>query len=495
MAGHSAIFGDRFSLVQAAYSSTSSGAKAQYYPLNPPHNDVYNPTRPTYAQGNIPPRSQHHYWQTIRLLHNPLNSKADLMEITKSTGISKMPLCAASQAFIHPSFFPLDPFHLFMENDAPFLWDLWTSTSFSQVDEAFHMPDEMTKTLGQHVVSGMATLPPSFCGPIRNPALKRNSQYKMFEWMGLTHWYIVPIGLELGFNYEVLEHYSEFVEIVTFAMSLNPRTEKDLEPFQRRIINFLAEFERIYIGQNAEKINRARLCIFQLIHVPVHIKWNGSVRVGSQATVERTIGEMGHKIRSKKEPFANLSTIIIDKERVRFLGLLYPSLESNSPTPSLRPRLVSDISLRSIDQVSYNLVANYLSRYPEFQIDAPQSIVFYGKLYLKNGNTLRSRAFETQGRLSQRNYRWFEALMFAQAQLGSQSIQLVIYRPLVMVSSKLCTLRGQWGAQSQIEITPIEGIVDIVGIWESKSSDWVYILRKHPGLEHLNQEEKGQEKE
>lgn len=85
--------------------------------------------------------------------------------------------------------------------------------------------------------------------------------------------------------------------------------------------------------------------------------------------------------------------------------------------------------------------------------------------------------------------------MFAQAQLNNQCIQLVIYRPLLMVSSKLCTLRGKWGTQSQAEVALIEGIVDIVGIWESKSSDWVYILRKHPALEHLNLEEKGQEKE
>lgn len=142
------------------------------------------------------------------------------------------------------------------------------------------MSDEMTKALGQCVVSSMATLPPSFCGPIRNPALKRNSQYKMFEWMGLSYWYIVPICLELGFNYKVVEHYSVFVEIVTFAMSLNPRMESDLKLLQIKIINFLLEFERIYIGDDPKKINRARLCIFQLIHVPIHIKWNGSVRVG-----------------------------------------------------------------------------------------------------------------------------------------------------------------------------------------------------------------------
>ncbi|EGO05110.1 hypothetical protein SERLA73DRAFT_39152, partial [Serpula lacrymans var. lacrymans S7.3] len=54
------------------------------------------------------------------------------------------------------------------------------------------------------------------------------------------------------------------------------------------------------------------LCIFQLIHVPVHIKWYVSLCLSSQATVERTIGEFGHKICSKKAPFANLANIIYE---------------------------------------------------------------------------------------------------------------------------------------------------------------------------------------
>ncbi|TEB22828.1 hypothetical protein FA13DRAFT_1578618, partial [Coprinellus micaceus] len=54
------------------------------------------------------------------------------------------------------------------------------------------------------------------------------------------------------------------------------------------------------------------LCVFQLIHVPIHIMWYGSIRLSSQATVERSIGEVGCKITSRKEPFAHLSNIIVE---------------------------------------------------------------------------------------------------------------------------------------------------------------------------------------
>jgi hypothetical protein len=76
-------------------------------------------------------------------------------------------------------------------------------------------------------------------------------------------------------------------------------TEEDLWTLRKRIVKFLTGFEQIYIGDNPENNHRARLCVFQIIHVPVHIEWNGSIRTGSQATVERTIGKMGQKIKSR----------------------------------------------------------------------------------------------------------------------------------------------------------------------------------------------------
>lgn len=39
---------------------------------------------------------------------------------------------------------------------------------------------------------------------------------------------------------------------------------------------------------------------------------------------------MGHKIRSKKSPFANLTNIIIKRERIKLLSLYYPELSLNS---------------------------------------------------------------------------------------------------------------------------------------------------------------------
>jgi hypothetical protein len=68
-----------------------------------------------------------------------------------------------------------------------------------------------------------------------------------------------------------------------------------------------------YLHSALVKISRAKLCIFQLIYISHHIEWNGFIRIGSQATMERTVGKMGHKIHFKKSLFANLANIIYEK--------------------------------------------------------------------------------------------------------------------------------------------------------------------------------------
>src|SRR6202050_5454855 len=196
MAGHSAVYGDRFSMVKGAKASNKKGAKAQYYPISSSAIAVVNPGRPSYNFHNLPLREEAFYWKTIEKLQNAPNN-AHRKAITKDTGISRMPLCAASPAFLHPSFFPLDPFHLFYENCMAFIWDLWMTLSVPA--DPIHINTDMARKFGGLVSEAMSTLPASFCGLVQDPFLKRQSQYKIYEWMALLHWYIIPLGIELGF--------------------------------------------------------------------------------------------------------------------------------------------------------------------------------------------------------------------------------------------------------------------------------------------------------
>jgi hypothetical protein len=414
MAGHMAIFGDRYSMVQAARSSLVKGSKALYYPSKPPQNSTYNPSRlDEYDLKNLPLRTQTQYWKIIQKLEDA-QTKKEKADIVKATGISRLPLCAASKAFIHPTYFPIDPFHLFYENEALFIWDLWTILSDKNDIVHFHG----AAIFGAMIPEAMKTLPPAFCGPVQDPYLKRQSQYKIYEWMALIHWYIIPIGVELRMHSGVLKNFSEFVEIIEFAMTNAKRTDADLSYLQELIVKFLLGFEKLYVGKDPEKINRMRLCIFQLIHVPNHIRWNRSIRLGSQATVECSRGEMGRKIRSKKAPFANLTNLIYERELIKILCLYYPTLDINRKQKSDLETVLQPIQQHKIYK-KYNPMTPVIEEeLASISVLLKQAIISggdiqysrWGKLKLLNGHVLSSCSTQAKNKAQRQSF-WFEVCL------------------------------------------------------------------------------------
>src|SRR6266576_804414 len=496
MAGHSAVHGDRLRLVEGARSSLKKGSKYQYYPVNPPQNWKYNPSRcSSYDLNNLPIRDEKSYWDVIEKLNN-----AQTNAIIKKSGISRMPLAAASPAFLHPSFFPLDPFHLFFENIMPFIWDIWTTESTP--DEEIHLSKDMAKQLGQLVANGMKTLPPALSGPVHDPHLKRQSQYKAYEWMALLYWYIVPIGIELEMESSVLCNFSKLARIVDIAMTIKPMTENDIQDLQTEINDFLIEYEQLYVGNDPEKIWRCRLCIFQLVHVPMHITWYGSIRLGSQATVERTIGEAGHKIHSKKSPFANMANIFYEKEIIKALLLYYPQLQCMDKQRD-KPILIGKIGIKAEEKKEgkhffCQVEAIFKSVKIPGQFDITLFKSKWGKCNLSNGRVLGSILSEGTGDRNKRSRCHFEAqiqgvdqpifgkaLAFFHIEQIKQNI--VVYHQLVKMEKTLNVWRGTWS--EKLEVLDVTQIADIVGIWAYNNN--IYPLRKHPGSQWMSKEEAG----
>ena len=495
MAGHSALYGDRFSLVQGAFPAKDKVVRAQYYPISPPEKDRYNPKRHAVDLGNLPLREQSHYWRTIERLESA-TSRTERQKIVLDTGISRVTLCSTSPAFVHPSFFPLDPFHLFYENCMMHIWDLWISKH--TVGEVIHMSEAMASELGLEIEKAMATLPPSFSGGIRNPAKKRNSQYKVFEWMGLLHWYIIPIGLELGFNNDVLNNFAQFVNIVEVAMSHTPKSNEDLASLYNLACSFLEGFERLYVQNDPAKVSRCRLCIWQLIHVPTHIAWNGSIRFGSQATCERAIGEIGHKVRSKKAPFANIATMLCERANNKVLLLKYSCLalpKSNRKEKSL----FQSLPIRGVERDNPSEYFKHLCAicdYLQIDFDMELKIERWGKCLISEGVTLRSRISEDAGQAS-RSSRYFEVkedrLIFGEAMafyfMPDHDCSLVVYSPLVNTVEVLRRWHGEWS--EDFAVLKTSSLSKLVGVWVRESR--VHILRKHAGMDMLNAEEYGVE--
>ena len=494
------------------------GGKPQYYPIWPPKHKDLNETRLNYDIFKLPIRTIEGYWDIIEKLQAVKDSPSQTKIIVRETGVSALPICAASPAFSHPFFFPLDPFHLFYENCMPHFWVTWIYESVE--GEKVHMTKDMASKLGELVAKAMATLPPSFCGLVRDPLLKWQSQYKIFEWMALLHWYIVPITWELGFNTEVVKNFALFSNVIEYTMTMVPRTEQDLAMLYQKIALFLKGFESLYVGNDASKISRCRLCVFQLIHIPHHISYNGSIRFGSQATCERAIGDIGHGIRSKKSPFSNIVSYKEDKQSARLLHLIYPTIFSTSKTrvPRTSPFKrfpITQKQKREDDDIKAHIKA--IQDYIGVEADPSLQIVRWGKCPLYNNVTLTSQLSDLSKKSNLRTSRYFEAhsghepqerdqpvddtevgvemtkpifgeaLAFYTTQSAKADFSLVVYHPLTECHKLFGRWYGKWS--SALYVLEISAIISLVGIWTH--NDRVHILRRHPGLALLRLEECG----
>ena len=72
--------------------------------------------------------------------------------------------------------------------------------------------------------------------------------------MALLHWYIIPIGTEIGMDPTVLQNFSRFAAAIEFAMIIQPRNDAELQELHKVITKFLVEYEQLYIGNDPDKI-------------------------------------------------------------------------------------------------------------------------------------------------------------------------------------------------------------------------------------------------
>jgi len=212
---------------------------------------------------------------------------------------------------------------------------------------------------------------------------------------------------------------------------------------------------------------------------------------------------MGHKIRSKKAPFANLANIIYERELVKLLLLYYPSLGSQAVVkPPYDKKFMQKIRVLQGERMPHQELYTYLeniSLWLKIEFTSDLEVVRYGKFCFSEGNVLRTRLSENPGKSSARSYRYFEAvgnqgnLVFGEGlaffEIVEHSQKLVVYQPLAQVTKSLSVLHGKWSGD--IAVLPVSSLHSLVGIFCVGKT--VYILRKHPGLEFLDEADKGKE--
>lgn len=171
-------------------------------------------------------------------------------------------------------------------------------------------------------------IPGFFGGAPSNLALGRNSQYKLFEWAAFLHWFSLPFLMRLNAPIAIISHWGLLVKVTSLVLDPAGISESQLDLVEKMIVEFIQGFEKIYVRDQLKLADRAKLYLFQLLHIPELIRLNGTYRLGSQFSMERTIGFFKRLIQSQKYPFSNLTNRIIFQELQAILSLHFPEFDA-----------------------------------------------------------------------------------------------------------------------------------------------------------------------
>ncbi len=310
---------------------------SHYYPvLHLPHNySVQGSNHPDISLSSIPDSSPDRYDTLLKLLVASEN-EAQYQRLRKATGIVKPSMFSGfSRAIPVPLGFPLDWMHLSGPNLFELLTGLWRGTlkgsraDLKAQEFAVLQDSEVFVKHGIEVERAMAFLPGFFDRAPRNIAEKINSGYKSIE----QHTYIFCYTPHMMRNRLPHPHWLHLCKLVKAGRIINSyRIPRAALEHARDLVELATpEYEDLYVKRNADFLHLVRPVVHLYWHCPDQIVWHGSLVCRSQYTMERTIGDLGSRIKQPSNPYANLSQIAARRWQENGMKALMPQFDRSRP--------------------------------------------------------------------------------------------------------------------------------------------------------------------
>ncbi|KAE8211515.1 hypothetical protein CF327_g4741 [Tilletia walkeri] len=298
-------------------------ANTPYFPLTTPSGlrtlkpNLQRPS--TYDPADLPMRDDEAFYSNLKELADA-TSKTAWKRVATKTGVTALPLLAFSPAFSHPDFFPLDIFHLFSFNTFQLIWNTMSS-DFADGDP-FHFDEVQRDSFGKLVAAASYDLPGSFGKAPRDTSRSHNTHYKMVGWITVFHCYIGPFLHSHNTDESVIKLLLALLDGIGVAAQATGCQLRDIGFINASFIRFGQLWEELYIRDNPDPVQRARLSVHLLLHIGHLIVSTGSVRGTSQAACERTIGTIKKEMRSQRNPYVAVEGRVLLIEQVHSLELL-----------------------------------------------------------------------------------------------------------------------------------------------------------------------------
>ncbi|KAL8277226.1 hypothetical protein RQP46_010399 [Phenoliferia psychrophenolica] len=321
-----------FCLMVAA--SSNAGGHGRYCPLRTEPFEVkkrnkktnktrlvtLNPDRPTYDPRKLPMRTQQQFYDVATRLSEAEDSPAQLKAISAETGYNRITLIHRLPCFRVGAFTPLDIAHIRDELVTPLFWDSWGKLNILSVAQRLWIGDRMDAVAPD--------LPSLFCDSTpRNIHLKRNTQYKMWEWLAWALWYSIPLLFEAGLPEDHLLLWAQYILIITHILDPIPMTPERLADLSNLVADMAVEYERLFVGEDMTQIHLVTLSLHDLLHLPDAFRMTGNPRHDSQLPAERKIGGVKKYVHQHKLPFINLLIQICTRERMAIVRRLWPEID------------------------------------------------------------------------------------------------------------------------------------------------------------------------
>ncbi|KAG6835383.1 hypothetical protein H0H93_001990 [Arthromyces matolae] len=469
-----------------------------------------------------------------RHLQQVLNARtqAEYEYLRRETGICKPSIFSGLPNGTYlgiPNMFPVDIMHLVL-NLADLLMGLWRGkiecSKTSDKIENWPWVVLVGNTWlihGQDVVGATPYLPGSFDRPPRNPAEKINSGYKAWEFL----LYIFALGP--GLFYGVLPDlfWKSYCKLVAGVRIIYQRRihRNDLCLAHRLLIEFVSEFESIYVDRRCDRMHFVRPIVHLLVHLALEAVRLGPGITSSQWTMERNIGSLISEIKQDSTPYANLSCRAVERAEVICLKALFPAIDGEVENEEKLPAYSQPLGdgyvlLRAMDtcaremlEEESNALKIFLEEDPRFGAENiptrwKPSVVRWSRLLLPCGQVARSLWKESMKplnkvRIARRvklryknniefgEVRYYFRLNLTDSDVRTLAVVSLYTRPdphlLEISAGTLWSCRHQGdNAIVVVNVKMIESVVAVIphstGILGAEWKDRVFVVEK-PGLD------------
>jgi len=210
---------------------------------------------------------------------------------------------------IGPDLLPYDTMHLLLLNVVPRMWELFAGESDKLgEDQPWIIPKAVREAIGREVKAGRRTIPLSQARSLRDIS-KHSGSYKAVDWM----FFLLSVGEVVLADRSPEPHVKMFIQLCHAGRIIfkpGSITKDELRAADRFLKRFCPDFyAHVYAGKE-ERLRVCRPTVLALLYVTANLRSCGPAWSYWQFPTERLLGTLSRLIRSRRFPYAALTTAI-----------------------------------------------------------------------------------------------------------------------------------------------------------------------------------------